>query len=190
MDAPRPALVAQARKGDVEAFGELFRRTQRNIYNFVRLMVHNPDDADDLTQEIYVRAWKGLKTLHADEAFLVWLHRIALNVVRDARRHATPPTISLDAANGDGESSPLTDIPDWSEAPERVVLSEVTQEAVRQAVRSLPDIHRSVVTMHHLEGMEVTEIAQVLGVSVGTVLSRLARARETLRRKLGSLVAS
>jgi RNA polymerase sigma-70 factor (ECF subfamily) len=189
MDTVSPSLVARARAGDVEAYGELFRRTHRGIYNFVRQMVHDADDAADLTQEIYVRAYKGLKTLRADEAFLVWLHRIALNVVRDAQKHNVQTTVSLDdSADGDDPSPRIADIPDWSQEPERIVLAEATQEAVRQAVRSLPEIHRSVVTMHHLEGMEVTAIAQVLGVSPGTVLSRLARARETLRRKLSSLV--
>jgi len=185
MEASDAALAERARGGDVEAFGELFRKTHRRLYNFVRQMALDPDEAEDLTQETYVRAWKGIKSLRSDATFLVWLHQIALNVVRDSRKRAVLSAVSLDSASEDEES---LDTPDWSQEPERIALSEATREAVRRAIRSLPDIHRSVVTMHHLEGMEVSEIAEALGIAPGTVLSRLARAREALRRKLSTLV--
>lgn len=184
METSDPAVVAQAREGDVEAFGNLFRATHRRIYNFIRSMVTNPEDAGDLTQKTYVRAWDALKSLRSDEAFLVWLHRIALNVVRDSRKRIERPTESLDATV-DGEESPVAlEIPDWSLGPGEMVLSGDTQKFVRRAVERLPEIHRTVVAMHHLEGMEVAAVAEVLGISVGTVLSRLARAREALRKAL------
>ena len=186
MEPCDPTMVARARQGDVDAFGELFAATHRRIYNFVRQMVNDPEEAADVTQKIYVSAWRNLKSLRTDEAFLVWLHRIALNAARDVRKRPVRPTESLDAH--DPEERPRLDIPDASAGPaERAALHD-TQEFVRRAVRSLPDIHREVVTMHHLEGMEVTEIAAVLGVATGTVLSRLARAREALRAKLDELV--
>lgn len=183
-------LVERAKAGDLNAFGELFEQTHRRIYQYIRQMVSTPEDAEDLTQEVYLRAWSGLKGLQASEAFWVWLHRIARNAVLDRGKRAQLDTASLDTAysrDEDDEADSL-EIVDWSGNPERVVLTEATQEAVRQAIRSLPEIHREVVTMHHLEGMEVSEIAQVLGVPKNTVLSRLARAREALRRKLSYLV--
>lgn len=185
METVDPALVARARDGDVEAFGEIFRATQQRIYNFIRHMVMNPEDAADLTQRTYVNAWRGLKTLRADEAFLVWLHRVALNAVRDAQKRVARPVVSLDAMADEDDGPPGGEVPDWSRRPDEIVLSEDTQAVVRRAVRSLPEIHRSVVTMHHLEEMSVDNIAAVLGISRGTVLSRLARAREALQRKLG-----
>ena len=188
MDTTDPALVARARNSDVEAFGELFHGTQRRIYNFVRHMIARPEDAADLTQKVYVRAWQSLKSLRAEGAFLVWLHRIALNTVRDSRKRAPEPTVPLESVQNDDESPTTLEIPDWSQDPERIVLERDTQEFVRRAVALLPDIHREVVTMHHLEGMEVTEIAEVLGISHGTVLSRLARAREALRRRLDPIL--
>ncbi len=188
METSDGGLVLRAREGDVEAFGELFRATHRRIYNFVLSMVSNADDAADLTQKAYVRAWASLKTLRADGAFLVWLHQIALNVVRDSRKRIERPMVSLDATPEDGDASPALEIPDWSLEPGQVVLSEDTQAFVRRAVQRLPEIHRTVVAMHHLEGMEVTAIAEVLGISPGTVLSRLARAREALRKALDPLV--
>lgn len=183
-------LVERAKAGDIDAFGELFERTRRRVYQYIRQMVPNPEDAEDLTQQVYVRAWSALKGLQTNEAFLVWLHRIARHLVLDRSKRARLDTISLQTGymrEEDEENSGI-EIVDWSANPELVVLSEATQEAIRQAVRSLPEIYREVVTMHHLEGMEISEIAQVLGIPKNTVLSRLARAREALRHKLSYLV--
>lgn len=183
-------LVERARAGDVDAFGELYQRTHRRIYQYIRQMVPTPEDAEDLMQEVYLRAWSGLKGLHANEAFWVWLHRIARNAVLDSRKRKQLDTVSLESTytdDEDGGTEPV-EVADWSDNPERIVLSEAMQETIRQAVRSLPENHREVVTMYHLEDMEISEIAQVLGVPKNTVLSRLARAREALRRKLGYLV--
>lgn len=183
-------LVERARAGDADAFGELYQLTSRRIYQYIRQMVPTPEDAEDLMQEVYLRAWGGLKGLHSNEAFWVWLHRIARNAVLDSKKRKRLNTVSLESAytdDEDGESEPI-EVADWSESPEQVVLSEAAQEAVRQAVRSLPENHREVVTMYYLEDMEISQIAQVLDVPKNTVLSRLARAREALRRKLDYLV--
>ncbi len=183
-------LVERAKAGDVDAFGELYQRTHLRLYQYIRQMMPTREDAEDVMQEVYLRAWGGLKSLHAAEAFWVWLHRIARNAVLDRAKRARLDTLSLESAfadDEDGETSSI-DIVDWSANPEQLVMDEATQEAVREAVRSLPPIHREVVTMHHLEGMEVAEIAQILGVPKNTVLSRLARAREALRHKLSHLV--
>lgn len=183
-------LVERARAGDIDAFGELYQHTHRRIYQYIRQMVPSPEDAEDLMQEVYLRAWGGLRGLHANEAFWVWLHRIARNAVLDSRKRKRVDTVSLEGTltdDEDGETEPI-EVPDWSQSPEQIVLSEAAQEAVRQAVRSLPEHHREVVTMYYLEEMEISQIAQVLGVPKNTVLSRLARAREALRHKLSYLV--
>jgi len=183
-------LVERARAGDVDAFGELYQHTHRRIYQYIRQMVPTTGDAEDLMQEVYLRAWSGLKQLQANEAFWVWLHRIARNAVLDWRKRKQVSTVSLESTftdDEDGETEPV-EVADWSENPEQIALSEAMQEAVR----SLPENHREVVTMYltmyYLEDMGISEVAKVLGVPKNTVLSRLARARETLRRKLGYLV--
>ena len=183
-------LVERAKEGDVDAFGELYQRTHRRIYQYIRQMVPTPEDAEDLMQEVYLRAWSGLKGLHAAEAFWVWLHRIARNTVLDSRKRKQLNTVSLESTFTDDEDDKAEsmEVADWSDNPEQIVLSEATQEAVRRAVRSLPEHHREVVTMYHLEDMEVSDIARVLGGPRNTVLSRLARAREALRHKLSYLV--
>ena len=179
-------LVERARAGDVDAFGELYQHTHRRIYQYIRQMVPTTGDAEDLMQEVYLRAWSGLKQLQANEAFWVWLHRIARNAVLDWRKRKQVSTVSLESTftdDEDGETEPV-EVAVWSENPEQIALSEAMQEAVR----SLPENHREVVTMYYLEDMGISEVAKVLGVPKNTVLSRLARARETLRRKLGYLV--
>lgn len=183
-------LVERARAGDVDAFGVLYQRTHRRIYQYIRQMVPTQQDAEDLMQEVYLRAWSGLRGLRSDEAFWVWLHRIARNAVLDSRKHKQLNTVSLESAYTDEEEGDTEslEIADWSDNPEQLALSEATQEAVRRAVRSLPENHREVVTMYYLEDMDVASIAQVLGVPKNTVLSRLARARDALRRKLSYLV--
>jgi RNA polymerase sigma-70 factor (ECF subfamily) len=106
--------------------------------------------------------------------------------VLDWRKRKQVSTVSLESTftdDEDGETEPV-EVADWSENPEQIALSEAMQEAVR----SLPENHREVVTMYYLEDMGISEVAKVLGVPKNTVLSRLARARETLRRKLGYLV--
>lgn len=183
LDRPAPALVARARQGDLEAFGELFRQTHTRIYNFVRSKGLNPEDAADATQRVFVSAWKGLRALRSDEAFLVWLHRIALNAVRDTRRPVELPLGTLETGDCDEEMAYAVAL-DEVARPDTAVLSQDLQAAVREAVRSLPDHFRVVVTMHHLEELEVEEIAKALDVPAGTVLSRLARGREALRCKL------
>lgn len=179
-------LVERVRAGDVDAFGELYQHTHRRIHQYIRQMVPTTGDAEDLMQEVYLRAWSGLKQLQANEAFWVWLHRIARNAVLDWRKRKQVSTVSLESTftdDEDGETEPV-EVADWSENPEQIALSEAMQEAVR----SLPENHREVVTMYYLEDMGISEVAKVLGVPKNTVLSRLARARETLRRKLGYLV--
>lgn len=177
------ATVARAKAGDRRAFEQLYRATAKRIYNFIRAHVRDTEEAADLAQETYVRAWRSIRRLEADEAFSVWLHRIALNLVRDwSRKRRIPEAQPEITEDDDGER--LTAVPDWTKNPEKVALSQETEERVREAVAELPEIHREVVAMHYLEGLPVDEISAVLEIPVGTVLSRLSRARENLRKRL------
>lgn len=183
-DADDVTLVRRAQANDVDAFRRLFDRHHERLYNYVLYMVGDPDDAADLTQAAFINAWRNLRRLKAPEAFVSWLHRIASNLTKDhaKKRRDTPMADVQDVADR------IVSLGDAPPNPEDVVTGREAQETVRRAVASLPEKHRDVVVMHHLEGMEVAEIAGALGVPEGTVLSRLARARDALRRKLTSLV--
>ena len=183
------ALVARAREGDHAAFEEIYRRYERRIYNTVYQVVRNEDDAADITQEAFVRAYRSLKNLRSDEAFVSWLFRIAINLSRNHLRSRPPFRVeSLDEFATSEEEEQELQIPDSTHDPARMAENREMQHVVRSAVGTLSHAHREVITLHHLEGMRVDDIARILDCSVGTVKSRLSRARDELKRKLRAYV--
>lgn len=180
-------LVKSAKAGDVTAFEALYRAYNDRIYNFARRATGSADDAADVTQDTFVRAWNALTKLRDEDTFGVWLHRIALNRSRDAiKRRARCAEVSTDCPPSEHDE-PIQ-IESGEPGPEETFISTEVRNAVRQAVDSLNDEHRLVVTLHHIEGLDVESVASILGVPRGTVMSRLSRARETLRRKLSPYV--
>jgi RNA polymerase sigma-70 factor (ECF subfamily) len=183
-------LVKQAKAGDVSAFEALYRIYSNRIYNFALQLVGTAEDARDLTQEAFIRAWKALPKLRSEEAFGVWLHRITLNLGSDLLKNRS----ALQSVSLDTSALPEYDkSTDWqtqqkSSGPDDQILSSELEVAVRKALQSLSVDHRTVITMHHLEGMDIETIAKILCVPRGTVMSRLSRAREILRRKLAAYV--
>lgn len=177
-------LVSRAREGYVPAFEALYRHFGDRIYNFVAQVTGSADDARDVTQETFIRAWHSLPRLKSDSAFAVWLHKIALNLSSDAiKRRERQRAISLDDTDGQ-----VLQMQSADPTPERELIMSERLRSVRQAVESLSPEHRIVVTMHHIEGMDVESIARVLRIPRGTVMSRLSRARGILRRKLAPYV--
>ena len=180
-------MVHAAQRGDMGAFEQVFLRFQKRIYNLVYQMVNNEDDAAEITQQVFVRAHDSLSRLEHAEAFTTWVHTIATNLCRDhVRRRSHVRTESLEQTytdDGEGETAGR-EIPDESVSPEGVIEDAEKHAVIRQAIKDLSENHRAVITMHHLQGMEVVDIAKIMGCQVGTVKSRLARARAELYRKL------
>ena len=191
MEGVQAGVVVQARKGDGEAFRRLFEAYHERIYNYIWQMVRDDDLAADLTQETFIRAFRSLSELRDPQAFQSWLYRIAVNIVRDERKRASLPTVSLDAPReadaAEGEAA-TWEFPDWSDNPERELVRQELSEAVQQAVAQLSPEHREVIVLHHLRGVEVRDLARILQIAEGTVKSRLGRARAILRRKLAPLI--
>lgn len=183
-------LIERSKRGDHSAFEALFNRHQKRVYNLIYRMVGNEQDAADLTQEVFVRVYNSLHTLKTGEALLGWLRTVAVNITRDhVRKMArTIRAESLDSKVQLDDGEVEREIEDWSENPERTFHRKDMQEAVQRALNSLSDDHRTVVALHHIEGVDVKEIADMMKLPVGTVKSRLARAREELKRKLGHYV--
>ena len=180
--------LQRAKEGDLEAFEEIYQLYHRRIYNAVYGMLGDADDAQDVTQDVFMRLHDALPTLRADEAFSTYLYRIALNLCRDrARRKKRVRFQSIDTprADDDGDVEPM-DFPDQGKLPEETVNTDELQQRVREAVTTLSTDHKAVIVMHHFQGMEVNDIAGILGVPTGTVKSRLARGRDQLHRKLRS----
>jgi RNA polymerase sigma-70 factor (ECF subfamily) len=137
-----------------------------------------------VVQETFIRAWQALPKLRSDDAFRSWLYSIALSRSREMLSKQSKRRESSTEFEPGEESSPDRQIASHDDGPEPMVLKAEAKAAVEKALVELSDEHRSVVAMHHLEDMDVSDVARILGIPQGTVLSRLARARAVLRRKL------
>jgi RNA polymerase sigma-70 factor (ECF subfamily) len=183
------AILQRAKEGDKKAFEEIYQMYHRRIYNAVYGMLSDHDDAQDVTQDVFMRLHDALPTLRADEAFSTYLYRIALNLCRDrARRKKRVRFQSMDTPRqteeGDNEPMEFPDLGQTGRLPEETLTTDELQRRVREAVQTLSQDHKAVIVMHHFQGMEVNDIARILNVPTGTVKSRLARGRDQLHRKL------
>lgn len=185
MMIPDTALVERAKEGDQEAFALLYRRHQRSVYSLIRHLSGDEETAADLTQDTFVKAWHAMPRLRTGAAFAGWLRIIATNLVRDKGRRRRPESTITDNTSEDG---PDFDLPDDGPLPQDQLHLRQQQYRVREAILRLPEPQRIVVILHHLEDVPVAEIATQLDIPLGTVLSRLARGRDALRRKLGPYV--
>jgi len=183
-------LVARAKGGDREAFDGLVGLYAPQIYNMAMRITGSREEAADCVQEAFVRAYVALGSFRGEAAFSTWLYRVALNVANDAaKRLARGPLVesdlSLDAADEPPDLERMGE-PTVSPAPgpHEEMISQRRREMVLQAIRSLPQHHREVVILYDLQGLSYEEIARVTRTRVGTVKSRLNRARLALKDKL------
>ena len=174
-------LVTRSKSADVEAFGELVRRYQKPVFRIVLRMVKSPDDADDITQDTFVRAYRGLKTFKEEFDFHPWLFRIAYNqAINFLNKRKRQAAVDLDDV-------PERDIKTGPE-PESPIQSASRQELLKRlesALERLPEEQRTVFLLRVREGLSYEEIAETMGTPKGTVMSRLARARMALRKYMG-----
>ena len=174
-------LVAKAQNGDRLAFQDLFEGTHTAIFNFLRALGLTRDEADDLCQETYIRVWNALPRLKSPESFVAWLHQIARNVAKDYRKHrGRHPEVNTDVIDQNQGEIGL--------APEQTAEEQMVKSAVMSAISSLPDNQRLPIVMHHVDGLEISEIAKILKISYGTVLSRLARGRAVIAKRLAPMI--
>ena len=177
-------LIARAKAGDDEAFAQLMRANETRIYNLTLRMTGNPEDAMDLAQEAFLNAWRGLKFFKGDSAFSTWVYRLASNACIDfLRRKKRRQDVSLSMPT-DEEDDSQPDIPDERFLPERELERKELRQAVAAGLSQLSDEHRQVLVMREINGLSYQEIADVLDLVAGTVKSRIARARNSLRKIL------
>jgi RNA polymerase sigma-70 factor, ECF subfamily len=175
-------LVAGARNGDVNAFGELVNRYQRVVYGVVSRMVDNRDDVDDIVQEVFVLVYKSIASFRGDSEFSTWIYRIAVNTtIKTAKKLKLRQASSID-----DPAVGLTDTLTSSERerPERIAERGARDEALRKAIEKLPEKHRATVVLHYFENRSCSQIAEVMSCSVGTVWSRLHYACKKLEQEL------
>ncbi|WP_294515564.1 sigma-70 family RNA polymerase sigma factor [uncultured Intestinimonas sp.] len=178
-------LVERARKGDESAFEVLVTDNEKRIYNLCRRLTGNPEDAAELTQEAFLNAWRGLGRFQGESSFSTWLYRLASNACidflrKEKRRQNLSMTVSLD----DEEEARQVELPDERYTPERELERTEVRQAVAAGLERLTPEHRQVLVMREINGLSYAEIGAVLGLEEGTVKSRIARARNALRKVL------
>ncbi|MDX1932673.1 MAG: sigma-70 family RNA polymerase sigma factor [Capsulimonadales bacterium] len=185
------ALALQAAEGDMEAFRVLVERYKRPMAALVSRIAGNPDDVDDIVQELFLRAWKGLPRFRGDAQFSTWLYRIAVNTaIKHRSRHRNETSLSLSTEEMSGGLErlyvPEEATPHQGGDPFRAAHRKERERAVRDAVQSLPEKQRAVVVLHYFEGHSCEEISKIVGCSLGTVWSRLHYACKRLKSVLES----
>ena len=174
------AVIRQILDGDVNAFEELMAAYEKNVYNLALRTVNDREDAADMAQEAFIKAYQSLSSFRGDSKFSVWLYRIVSNVCLDfLRRRNRRSTVSLSVEDDEGEEAQL-DIPDESFSPEAQLERRLTREAVQRGLSGLPPDSRQILLLREIQGLSYEEIARVLDLEVGTVKSRLFRARKKL----------
>lgn len=186
-------LVARCKGNDLTAFDEIVERYQHKIYGYVKRLVGNETDAEDITQEVFLKALNSLHRFREESSLQTWLFRIATNLCRDAhrRRQREKGWLSLwrqTDEQSETEEGSIVDPPDDRFNPEKLLLREELGAILSEAMEQLPLAMREVLILHDVEQMPYEEIAQALGVPLGTVKSRLFHARARLRESLASYV--
>ena len=183
-------IIAQVCAGDANAFEALVVAYQKQVYNLALRTVGNEEDAADMTQEVFLRAYRALGTFRGESKFSVWLYRLTTNVCIDfLRSRGRRPTVSLTAADEDEEPQEL-DVADDRFDPVQSLERAELRRAVQRGLASLPEDYRRILMLRELSGLSYAEIGQVLRLEEGTVKSRLFRARKKLcdfLRKDGNL---
>ena len=177
-------LIRRAQRGDADAFEQLLLEHQKNVYNLCYRMAGNPDDAMDLSQETFLRAWRCLDQYQFASAFSTWLYRLCSNICIDfLRRRRRQQTVPLTFEDADGEEQTYA-VPDAQPLPEEQVELKLTRETLAAAMAQLLPEHRAVLQLRVVNEMSYEQIADVLDIQIGTVKSRLSRARNQLKKIL------
>ncbi len=181
-------LIERAGRGDGDAFGELMRRHESMIFNAVMGIVRNTEDAQDITQEAFFKAYRSLGSFRRDSRFSSWVYRIAVNTAKDhLRSEARHPHVSLDkdSEDDDGESEPMQVADESVSAdPQASAEKNETRRIVRAALARLSENHREILILRDIEGYSYEDISDMLGLELGTVKSRINRARVALKQEL------
>lgn len=184
-------LVERAQRGDKRAFGLLVEKYQRKLARLVSRLVRDPGEVEDVTQEAFIKAYRALPSFRGESAFYTWLYRIGVNTAKNylvaaGRRAPTSTDVEAEEAESLHGGELLRDI----NTPDSVLLSREIADTVNRAIEALPEELRSAIQLRELEGMSYEEIAKLMDCPVGTVRSRIFRAREAIAERLRPLLDS
>jgi RNA polymerase sigma-70 factor (ECF subfamily) len=184
-------LVERAQQGDKQAFGLLVEKYQRKLARLLSRFIRDPAEVEDVTQEAFIKAYRALPAFRGDSAFYTWLYRIGINTAKNylmalGRRAPTSTEVEAEEAEGFEEGEQLRDI----NTPESLLLSNEIAETVNATIEKLPEELRKAIQMRELEGMSYEDIAQAMDCPIGTVRSRIFRAREAIAEQLRPLLGT
>ena len=181
-------IVQRVQQGDKAAFNVLVKKYQHRIANLISRYVSNHGDVADVVQEAFIKAYRAIPGFRGESAFYTWLYRIAVNSAKDylVANNRKPPASDVDAE--DAEYFEGSDALKEQDSPERLLLSEEIRQVVFGTIDKLPDELRTAITLRELEGLSYEEIAEVMECPIGTVRSRIFRAREAIDAQLKPLV--
>ena len=184
-------LVQRVKNGDKEAFNLLVLKYQRKVGRLVRRLVSNSDEADDVVQDAFIKAYRALPQFRGDSAFYTWLYRIAVNTAKNhlVSRGKRPISLSELTSNEGGDESfevPVVTID--NNTPEAELMSRQIAEAVNRAVSALPEELQTALSLREIDGLSYEEIAEAMNCPIGTVRSRIFRAREAVAAELKPLL--
>jgi RNA polymerase sigma-70 factor (ECF subfamily) len=189
---PDEALVERVKRGDVRAFEMLVVKYQRRIERLIGRMVRDVDLVADIAQETFIRAYRALPQFRAESAFYTWLYRIAVNTAKKALMDMKRDPIVVNSALGSGEDEDETyrggSEPTDGETPEALLASKEIAETVNAAIAALSEDLRQAITLREIEGLSYEEISEVMNCPIGTVRSRIFRAREAIAERLRPLL--
>ena len=179
------ALVQAARAGDIAAFEELVRRYERNVFRIAQHITQNREDAEDVVQDAFLKAYQNLNQFQGNSKFYTWLVRIAVNeALMKLRRRKSSKTVSMDQEVETDEGTMPREVADWSPNPEQLYDQSELRDILGRTIQGLPASFRTVFVLRDVEGLSTEETAEMLDLSVPAVKSRLLRARLQLRERL------
>ena len=183
-------LVDRFKNGDQSAFDEMVTRYWDRIFSMVHQLLRNQQDAEEVTQDAFIRAHRGLVNFRGDSAFSTWLYQIATNLARNRYwywwRRKRDKSVSFDAPVSSENDMTLADvIPAEVESPDDIAVTAEFVDRIGKGMEKISGKHREILVLRNIKNLSYEEISSILGISVGTVKSRIARARESLRAKLG-----
>ena len=184
-------LVQRVKNGDKEAFNLLVLKYQRKVGRLVRRLVSNSDEADDVVQDAFIKAYRALPQFRGDSAFYTWLYRIAVNTAKNhlVSRGKRPISLSeLTSNEGDDEYFEVPVVTIDNNTPEAELMSRQIAEAVNRAVSALPEELQTALSLREIDGLSYEEIAEAMNCPIGTVRSRIFRAREAVAAELKPLL--
>jgi RNA polymerase sigma-70 factor (ECF subfamily) len=182
-------LVARAQRGDKQAFELLVEKYQRKLARLLSRFIRDPAEVEDVTQEAFIKAYRALPAFRGDSAFYTWLYRIGINTAKNylmamGRRAPTSTEVEAEEAEGFEEGEQLRDI----NTPESLLLSKEIARTVNATIEQLPEELRTAIQMREIEGMSYEDIAKAMDCPIGTVRSRIFRAREAIAEQLRPLL--